>query len=158
LGGNVRAVLVAGSVTGRRRHSSKTHAKSAAERKRRRAAALKRYDESPKGRYKQHKRNAKLRGVEFLLTFEQWYELWEPYLDQRGNGEYVMARNGDTGPYAVGNVSIKPQSQNAAERNRWYFAARRWREPNDADYQHVHSAPDVDSSKFNGEPGPDVPF
>lgn len=143
------------SLTAKRRHSTKVHSKTPAERKRRRIAALKRYDESPRGRYKQHKRNAKVRGVGFELSYEEWYELWEPYLDQRGNhaGGYVMARHGDEGPYRVGNVAIVTHETNVAERNRLYFASRRWDHiEHSDDYQHVHGAP------FSGEPGPDVPF
>lgn len=137
------------------------HAKTAAERKRRKRAAYKRYSATPRNRYREHKQNAAKRGVGFELTYEQWYELWEPYLDRRGHcdGGYVMARNGDSGPYAVGNVAVVPHGVNVAERNRLYFATRRWQhiERGD-DYQHVHSAPGVDSGRFNGEPGPDVPF
>lgn len=130
-------------------------------RRRERIARQKRYNLTPKGRYRQHKANAKRRGVEFLLTFSEWFELWEPYLDESGHlpdeHDYVMARNGDEGPYKVGNVRIAPQGENIAERNRWYFASRRWRRSDEGeDYQHVHSAPGVDSAR--GEPGPDVPF
>lgn len=96
------------------------------------------------------------------ISFAEWCEVWEASgkWDERGNFAegYVMARNGDEGPYKVGNVRIAPHVENVAERNRLYFAGRRWVEPSDEDYQHVHSAEDVDSSKFNGDPGPDVPF
>lgn len=129
--------------------------------RRERIARQKRYNKTPKGRYRQHKANAKRRGVPFELTYEQWYDLWEPFLGRSGSwpGGYVMARRGDEGPYAVGNVAIVPHGQNVAERNMTYFARKRWREPSDEDYRHVHSAPDVDSARpFRGEPGPDVPF
>jgi hypothetical protein len=119
----------------------------------------KRYNLTPKGRYRQHKRNAKRRSVPFLLTYEQWFELWEPFLGKSGSwpGGYVMARRGDVGPYDIGNVSIVLHGQNVAERNTVYFTRRRWFDPHDdRDYQHVHSAPDIDSAR--GEPGPDVPF
>lgn len=162
LGNHLWRHLVAESLTARRRHASKTHAKTPAERRARRREALKRYAQSPRGKYKQQRDNAKARGIPWELTFPQWCEIWEEsgHWDERGNFDegYVMARNGDQGPYAVGNVRIARHVENVAERNRWYFAARRWREPSDPDYEHVHSAPDVDSSKFNGEPGPDVPF
>lgn len=143
-----------------RTRTPRTHAKTPAERKRRKRAALKRYAHTPRGFYRQHKQNAAKRGVEFTLTYEQWFELWEPYLDKRGHcdGGYVMARAGDQGGYTWDNVSVVPHGVNVAERNRLYFASRRHNEPNDPDYRHVHSAPGVDSSKYHGEPGDDVPF
>lgn len=56
--------------------------------------------------------------------------MWESSgrYDERSNKTaegYVMARNGDQGPYAVGNVSIVPHRVNVAERNRNYAAAKR---------------------------------
>ena len=63
-----------------------------------------------KRRYIEHRFNAKARGIEFCLTFEEWKRLWveSGKLDQRGarRGQYVMARHGDQGPYAIGNVRI----------------------------------------------------
>lgn len=65
---------------------------------------------TPKGQYSVHKHNANVRGVEFNLTFEQWWSIWQKsgHWDKRGNraGCYVMCRKGDEGPYAVGNVFI----------------------------------------------------
>ena len=59
------------------------------------------------------------RGVKFDLTYEQWLEIWESsgfaHLRGRGKGKYCMARHNDIGPYAVGNVSIMPISQNASD-------------------------------------------
>jgi hypothetical protein len=153
-----------GALSERRRHAPKPHAKTEAERKRRRAAALKRYAQSPRGKFKQQRDNAKKRGIAWELTFSRWCEIWEEsgHWGERGNFDegYVMARHGDDGPYADGNVSIKRHNDNVAERNRWYFAERRWsHEYETDDFEHVHSAPDVDSTKTrNGEPGPDVPF
>ncbi len=73
---------------------------------------------SIKEKYNQHKRNATRRGIEFLLTFEEWLNIWTQSgkLDQRGlkRGQYVMCRNGDQGPYAVGNVYIDLNEINAA--------------------------------------------
>ena len=60
--------------------------------------------------YKAQKSNAKTRGVNFLLTFEQWLAIWTESgkLDRRGRGadKFCMCRNGDIGPYEVGNVFI----------------------------------------------------
>jgi hypothetical protein len=111
------------------KHQTKTHSKDAAERRVRRIAALKRYDQSPRGRFKQQKRNAKLRGIEWNLTYDQWCKLWadSSKWDQRGNWAegYVMMRPGDTGPYAVGNVVIGRHIDNVTERNRLWFAMQR---------------------------------
>lgn len=67
-------------------------------------------------RFDTHKSNAKSRGIEFLLTFEQWFKIWTDsgHLHERGNRghQYCMARLGDKGPYAVGNVKIITCNQN----------------------------------------------
>ena len=61
--------------------------------------------------------NAKQRGVEFKMTFEQWSELWGARLDERGVrlGQLVMCRNGDAGAYEAGNVRIDTNSGNMKE-------------------------------------------
>jgi hypothetical protein len=99
-------------------------------RRKRRRASVKKYAQSIRGRYSQHKWNAKARGVPFELTFEQWLDVWKSsgHFDERGNKTaegYVMARNEDKGPYAVGNVSIKPHRVNVTERNRNFAYAKR---------------------------------
>lgn len=69
--------------------------------------------------YNGHKGGAKKRNIPFLLTFEQWRAIWQASgkWQQRGvkKGQYVMARFGDTGPYAVGNVRICTQTENHLE-------------------------------------------
>lgn len=71
--------------------------------------------------YYKHKSRAERRGVEFLLTLEEWTTIWveSGKWDQRRNGAdgYCMARHGDTGPYAVGNVRICTNRQNNAEQS-----------------------------------------
>jgi hypothetical protein len=99
-------------------------------RRKHRRAAEKKYSQSPRGRYRQHKGNAKRRGVPFELTFEEWLDVWKGsgHFDERGNKTadgYVMARHGDKGAYAVGNVSIKRNAENTADRNRNYAYAMR---------------------------------
>jgi hypothetical protein len=72
--------------------------------------------------YNAHIGNARQRGIAFLLTFKEWWAIWEASgkWEQRGyhRGQYVMARNGDVGPYAVGNVRICTGAENSAEMNR----------------------------------------
>ena len=57
------------------------------------------------------------RGVEWRLTFDQWWRLWESHWHERGNrrGQYVLARNGDCGAYELGNVRICTVSENIQE-------------------------------------------
>ena len=60
--------------------------------------------------YTQHKSNAKTRGIEVKLTFDEWKQIWldSGKWDQRGRGadKYCMCRIGDKGCYEVGNVFI----------------------------------------------------
>lgn len=76
--------------------------------------------ENLKDRYVQHRRNAKIRGVSFNLTFYEWLKLWTDsgHLHERGyrRGQYVMARLADKGPYAVGNVRIIKVEDNHREK------------------------------------------
>jgi hypothetical protein len=78
------------------------------------SAYQKAYQTTPRGRYVMHRENAARRGVPFLLTFDEWWRIWEPHWLRRGcgRGDLVMARHGDSGPYAVGNVEIITQAQN----------------------------------------------
>jgi hypothetical protein len=70
-------------------------------------------------RYNGHKSNAKVRGIEFLLTFEEWRDIWlaSGKWEERGNfsWSYCMSRKDDMGPYAVGNVHIITQEQNLSD-------------------------------------------
>ena len=62
---------------------------------------------------------ARLRGIEWELSFKQWLEIWRAsgHLNERGNDKdsYVMARYEDQGPYASYNVKIITKSQNHKE-------------------------------------------
>ena len=73
------------------------------------------YDRTPRGRFVEHKKNARLRGVEFVMSFDEWWTIWEPHWEGRGVGKLVMCRTGDKGAYEVGNVRIDSQSNNAKE-------------------------------------------
>ena len=68
-----------------------------------------------------HKWNARRRNIPFLLTYEQWLDIWlqSGHLHERGNrkGQYVMARFEDTGPYSVNNVKIVTREINHAEKH-----------------------------------------
>ena len=66
-------------------------------------------------RYNVQKHSAiKRRKIPFEITFEDWYKVWTDsgHWTERGRGGYVMARKGDKGPYALGNIEIKHHVDN----------------------------------------------
>ena len=73
------------------------------------------------GRYKMQEQNALARGIQFLLSFEQWLAIWTESgkLDQRGRGaeKFCMCRHGDIGPYEVDNVFIGTGRENVRAGN-----------------------------------------
>ena len=76
----------------------------------------------PRYRFSIQRSHAKRRGIEWQMTFEEWFAVWQEsgHWHERGNrvGQYVMARHGDTGPYSPDNVSIVTCSQNISEAKR----------------------------------------
>ena len=86
-----------------------------------RIAAVRRWNEKNPFRkgYWDHKSRARMRGIPFLMTFEEWRNIWieSGKFNQRGHypDNYCMARNGDVGPYAMGNVRICTRRENNAE-------------------------------------------
>lgn len=65
--------------------------------------------------YKQWRRSAKQRGIEIALDYEQWSEVWGEHWPNRERCDLVLARFGDTGPYAPGNVYITTRGQNVRD-------------------------------------------
>ncbi len=69
--------------------------------------------------YCMQKHDAKRRNIQFELSFDEWMKVWEDsgHLLERGRkrGQYVMARFGDSGPYAVWNVKIIKTEENLRE-------------------------------------------
>jgi hypothetical protein len=67
-------------------------------------------------KYRWHKNGAKSRGIDFLFTFEEWYDFWlqSGHWHERGklSGQYAMARHNDIGPYQLGNVCIISNIEN----------------------------------------------
>lgn len=87
-----------------------------------RAAQLKRYRkyrEEPRIAFEGQRAQAKFRGIEWRITLDEWLLIWmeSGKWEQRGRGEgkYVMARFGDLGPYAAGNVKIILATENLSE-------------------------------------------
>jgi hypothetical protein len=64
----------------------------------------------------EQKRNSANRGIPFLLTLKEFWEIWRESgkWEQRGRGadKYCMSRLKDCGAYAVGNVQILTNAEN----------------------------------------------
>lgn len=77
------------------------------------------FKETPMGQYQVQRQHARRRGISWQLSFDQWWKIWveSGKYEQRGRGwrEYCMARFGDSGPYAMGNVKICTVAENNAE-------------------------------------------
>lgn len=75
-----------------------------------------------------HRTTAFDRGIDFLLTYEEWIKTWidSGHIANRGKGaeKYCMARFGDQGPYAIGNVKIITCAENSREGNLGRVALR----------------------------------
>src|SRR3954454_3882775 len=85
--------------------------------------------------YRTQRVQARQRGVEWQLEYWEWLQIWQDsgHLEERGPhcGQWVMARNGDVGPYSAGNVKIVHCETNneAAGRRRggWHsLATKPW--------------------------------
>jgi len=68
------------------------------------------------------------RGIPFLLSFEEWLQIWieSGHLQERGRRkhQYVMARLGDAGAYEVGNVKIITAHENKLEQRHPWIGRR----------------------------------
>jgi transposase len=84
---------------------------------------LKRTDK-PTYAYGQQRKNAKFRGIDWEITFYDWWKVWEQsgHWEERGRGGgYCMCRLNDTGPYAIDNVYIATGRENMRD----YWVGRR---------------------------------
>jgi hypothetical protein len=70
-------------------------------------------------KFNRQRHQAKRRGKEFLLSFDEWLDIWDQsghWQDRgKGKGKYNMSRYNDQGPYAVGNVFIQSHEGNASD-------------------------------------------
>jgi len=68
--------------------------------------------------YSDQKSNARMRGIGFNISFEEWLDIWvsSGHLQDRGRGskKYCMARIGDLGNYEIGNVYISTGRDNVS--------------------------------------------
>lgn len=78
--------------------------------------------DDPARQYQSQKAAAQVRGIPFLLTFEEWQTWWlsNGHYHERGKGpgQYVMGRIGDTGPYQLGNIVCITFADNVADGHR----------------------------------------
>lgn len=65
--------------------------------------------------YRRWLASAKHRGIVVRMSFDDWWSIWAPHWDRRERDRLVMARNGDVGPYAPGNVRIITSADNVRE-------------------------------------------
>lgn len=92
------------------------------------------YSQTPICKFVQQRNNAKRRNIDWQLTLGEWWQIWEASgkWDERGRGSgYVMARHGDTGPYAVGNVKVINGRENQSE-----YIRRHWKQVRSGDKPH----------------------
>lgn len=70
-------------------------------------------------KFTDQKSKAKHRGIDFNLTFEEWWSIWEQSgkWNERGirKGQYVMSRIADQGGYTLDNVMIQTVGDNNRE-------------------------------------------
>ena len=75
----------------------------------------------PHNKYGDQKQAAKQRGIKWLFTFQEWFEMWyfSGKWKERGHkhGQYCMTRKGDIGPYSIDNVTIGLTDDNKREAN-----------------------------------------
>jgi hypothetical protein len=74
-------------------------------------------DIDPRLAYRRHKAAAQQRGIEFDLTFYEWWAIWQHRYENRGRcaGQLNMCRFRDEGGYTPGNVRIDSHRANMAE-------------------------------------------
>lgn len=75
-------------------------------------------DNPAKAAFNAQKGHAKVRGIDFLFTFEEWLDWWGDDLHvNRGitKGKLVMARFNDEGPYHPSNVKKITTEENLGE-------------------------------------------
>ena len=69
--------------------------------------------------YRYQRNRATARGIAWEFDFDSWLKVWVGsgflHLRGRGVGCYVMARNGDVGPYSASNVQIITYEKNARD-------------------------------------------
>ena len=72
---------------------------------------------NPWQRFTENRKEAQRRGIEFKLTFDEWWTLWAVHYHERGpkRDQYCLCRYLDMGCYEVGNVRVDLSVNNHAE-------------------------------------------
>lgn len=77
---------------------------------------------NPRTVFARQKSTAKCRDIDWHLSFEEWFDIWERSgkykFRGRGQGKYCMSRIGDTGPYSKDNVFIQETVKNSGDKFR----------------------------------------
>lgn len=102
-------------------------------------------------RYWSQKHGARARGIGWELTFKEWLDWWGSDLDNRGNKPWnlQMQRRGDTGPYALWNITKGTPKDNSRT---WQNVRRNRRAVEDAKrYQRAIDDMPVESEDYEPE-------
>ena len=74
-------------------------------------------------RYYDQKGRAGFRGIEWNISFDEWYQWWldhgvnKDHPTHQDRDQLCMCRRGDAGPYTLDNIYCGTRSQNTQERN-----------------------------------------
>lgn len=78
-------------------------------------------DKLAKQRYNLKIRDALTREIDFLMSFDEWWDIWQKsgYYSDYGcrKGQYCMSRYNDVGPYHKDNVFIQLTTDNTKQGN-----------------------------------------
>lgn len=82
-----------------------------------RVSSWRKYNQSPFAKFTFQKKQAALRGIEWMLTFDEWFGFWQESgcWETRGQKahQHCMCRYMDIGPYSLDNIYIDTTSNNA---------------------------------------------
>lgn len=72
-------------------------------------------------KFRYQRSRARQRNIDWLLSFEEWYQWWQQtgHWEERGitSGKYVMSRYNDIGPYSLDNIFCQTRDDNSREAN-----------------------------------------
>jgi hypothetical protein len=83
------------------------------------------HGDAPIAKFRSQRNAANWRGIEWRLTFAEWWRVWQEsgkWAQRARATGYVMARHGDRGPYAIGNIKIITAGQNNSEYIRRFWS------------------------------------
>ena len=82
-----------------------------------RVASWRKYNQSPFAKFTFQKKQASIRGIDWSLSFDDWFNFWQEsgHWEDRGQKahQYCMCRYMDRGPYSLENIYIDTTSSNA---------------------------------------------